>query len=441
MNKESTVSKSERETTDSDYPLTHVPKDARRTFFSVMAVLLGITFFSPTMAVGAQIGTAFTFGNVLLITLLGDLILGIYVAVNCGIGAKTGLTSVMLCRYTFGRAGAKWADLLLGGTQIGWYAYVSAYVGMLFATAFNLPGSATWFTLAWALIFGVTALYGYKAMEKIAYVAVPALLILVILIPVLGIRAAGGLSALVSAVPTTSMSVATAMTAIVGTFSSMGTQACNWSRFSKSTKSGFWSGFVAFMIGNTVMLGAGIVGALAFGESDFIVILMNLGLSAVALVVLTLNIWTTAHAGAYAWAVAGAEAANKENKTPFLLIGLAIAVVLACTGIYNQLIPFLNILGVFIPPIGGAIIGDYFFTFKRRLPKVECVTFKMLRISPVIAYAAGTIAAWVTNVFNVGVPPLLGIAVSIVCVPIANAILKAVGVGDMHGISDDAEYV
>ena len=65
----------------------------------------------------------------------------------------------------------------------------------------------------------------------------------------------------------------------------------------------------------------------------------------------------------------------------------------------------------------------------------------MLRISPVIAYAAGTIAAWVTNVSNVGVPPLLGIAVSIVCVPIANAVLKAAGIEDMHGIRDHAEYV
>ena len=422
------------QTVDKDYPLTHVPQTARRTMFSVMAVLLGITFFSPTMAVGAQLGTAFTLRDVLLITLIGDVILGVYVAVNCAIGAKTGLTSVMLCRYSFGKAGAKWADLLLGGTQIGWYAYVCAYVGQLFAKVFPIPNGALVFTLAWALIFGVTALYGYKAMEKIAYVAVPALLVLVILIPVLGVRAAGGLSALASAVPTTEMTVATAMTAIVGTFSSMGTQACNWARFAKSPRSGFWAGFVAFMIGNTVMLAAGFVGALAYGESDFIVILMNLGLSGVALVVLTLNIWTTAHAGAYAWAVAGAEAANRENKTPFLLIGLGLAIVLACTGIYNELIPFLNILGIFIPPIGGVLIGDYLFTFKRRLPRVETVTFKMARISPVLAYVTGTAVAWATNALNIGVPPLFGIALSILCVPLFNAVLKACGVDDMHAV-------
>lgn len=426
---------------DKDYPLTHVPKTARRTFFSVMAVLLGVTFFSPTMVVGAQIGTAFSFRDIVLITLIGNLILGVYVAINCAIGARTGLTSVMLCRYSFGKVGAKWADLLLGGTQIGWFAYVSSYVGMLFAVALDMPDSAVWFTLLWAIIFGVTALYGYRAMEKIAYIAVPALLILVILIPILGVRDAGGIGALISAEPTGTMSVAAAMTAIVGTFSSMGTQACNWSRFSKTAKSGFWAGFVAFMIGNTVMLTAGFVGALSYGESDFIIVLMDLGLSILALVVLTLNIWTTAHAGAYAWAVAGAEAANKQNKTPFLLIGLVIAIILACTGIYNQLIPFLNILGVFIPPIGGVLIGDYLFTFHRKLPRVESVTFRMCRISPVTAYVVGTIVAWVTNHFAIGVPPLFGIAVSIIVVPIMNMILKACNINDMHNIDKDTEYV
>ena len=224
---------------DQDYPIDHVPASARRSFFSIAAVLLGITFFAPTMSTGAQIATAFRFTDLLWIVLVGNLVLGVYVALNCAIGAKTGLTSVMLSRYTLGVGGSKWADLLLGGTQIGWYAYVSAYTGELFATAFNLPGSAIWFTLLWAVIFGLTAIWGYKAMEKVAYVAVPALLLLVVYIPVLAAKANGGFAAITGAVPTAEMSVATAMTASVGTFASMGTQACNWSRFARSAKSAF----------------------------------------------------------------------------------------------------------------------------------------------------------------------------------------------------------
>lgn len=426
---------------DQDYPVDHVPMSARRSFFSIAAVLLGITFFSPTMSTGAQIATAFRFSDLIWIVLVANLILGVYVALNCAIGAKTGLTSVLLSRYTLGIGGSKWAGLLLGGTQIGWYAYVCAYTGQLFATAFNLPDAAVWFTLLWAVIFGVTALWGYKAMEKVAYVAIPGLLILAVYIPILAAKSNGGFAAIAAAVPSTEMSVATAMTAIVGTFASMGTQACNWSRFAKTAKVGFLAGFIAFMIGNTLMLLAGIVGGLAYGESDFIVVMMRAGVIVFALVVLTLNIWTTAHAGAYAWGVAGAEMANSKNKTPFLIGGLVIAIILACTGIYAQLINFLVLLGVFIPPLGGAMLGDYFFIYKRRLPKLEYVHFKLFRIAPVLAYIVGTVVAFITDKMGFGIPPLFGIVVSAVCVPLFDWILRLCKVNDRHTIAENAETV
>ena len=426
---------------DEDYPIDHVPLSARRSFFSVAAVLLGITFFAPTMSTGAQLAAAFSFADLIWIVLVGNIILGVYVALNCGIGAKTGLTSVMLSRYTLGVGGSKWAGLLLGGTQIGWYAYVSAYTGQLFATAFNMPDSATVFTLIWAVIFGLTAIWGYKAMEKVAYVAVPALLILVVYIPILAANSAGGFAAVVDSVPSTEMSVATAMTAIVGTFASMGTQACNWSRFGKSAKSAFWAGFIAFMIGNTIMLFAGIVGGLAYNESDFIVVMLRSGLIIFALVVLTLNIWTTAHAGAYAWGVAGAEMANKKDKTPFLIGGLVIAIILACTGFYAQLINFLVLLGIFIPPLGGAMLGDYFFIYKRRLPKLGYISFKLFRVGPVLAYVVGAAIAYAADRSGFGIPPLFGILAAAVCVPVFDFILKKCGVNDRHTIADNAETV
>ena len=429
------------EVVDQDYSITHVPLTARRSFFSIAAVLLGITFFAPTMSTGAQIAAAFRFSDLMLIVLFGNLILGVYVALNCAIGAKTGLTSVMLSRYTLGIGGSKWAGLLLGGTQIGWYAYVSAYTGELFATAFNLPGSAVWFTLLWAVIFGVTAIWGYKAMEKVAYVAVPALLLLVIYIPILAAQSNGGFAAITQAVPTAEMSVATAMTAIVGTFASMGTQACNWSRFAKNAKTAFLAGFIAFMIGNTIMLLAGIIGGLAYNEADFIVVMLRTGLIFFAMVVLTLNIWTTAHAGAYAWGVAGAEMFNKQSKTPFLIGGLVIAIVLALTGFYSQLINFLVLLGIFIPPLGGVMLGDYFFIYRRKLPRLEYIHFKLFRLGPVLAYVVGAVVAFITDRLSFGIPPLFGIVVSAACVPLFDALLKKLGVNDRHAVDENAETV
>ena len=35
---------------DQDYPLEHVPKSARKSLLSISCVLIGFTFFTPTMA-------------------------------------------------------------------------------------------------------------------------------------------------------------------------------------------------------------------------------------------------------------------------------------------------------------------------------------------------------------------------------------------------------
>lgn len=426
---------------DEDFPMSHVPLDKRKGFFSILFVFLGITFFSPTMAAGAQIGAAFKFNELILIMLVGNLILGVYVALNCAIGAETGLTSVLLSKYTLGKTGAKWAGVLLGGTQVGWYAVVTSYVGALYAKGLGYPNLEIGFTIFWSLVFGVTALWGYKAMEKVAYVAVPTLLILVVYVPYLAIRDAGGIVGLTSIVPAGEMSISTAMTIIVGTFASMGTQACNWSRFSRSTKSAFWSGLIAFLIGNLLMLFSGVVGGLVYGEPDFVVVLMNLGIIFVALAILTLNIWTTAHAGAYSFGVAGAEFFDKPTKTPFVIAGVIIATILASTGFYAYLIPFLGWLGIFIPPLGGAIIGDYLFTYKRKIPRLEYTQFKLVRIAPALAYFVGVVVAYITEMNAIGIPPLQGIIISVVCVPLFTKLLERLNIKDMHNITENAIYI
>ena len=82
---------------DPDYPIDPVPSHARRSLFSVSIVLLGFTFFTPTMLAGAQIGTAFTASTLFWVLALGSAVLGIYVGVIGGIGARTGVDGVLMC--------------------------------------------------------------------------------------------------------------------------------------------------------------------------------------------------------------------------------------------------------------------------------------------------------------------------------------------------------
>ena len=132
---------------------------------------------------------------------------------------------------------------------------------------------------------------------------------------------------------------------------------------------------------------------------------------------------------------------NKQNKTPFLIGGLVIAIILAVTGFYAQLINFLVLLGIFIPPLGGVMLGDYFFIYKRRMPKLSYIKFKLFRIAPVLAYIVGTVVAFVTDRLGFGVPPLFGILVAAVCVPLFDRLLTVLKVNDRHEIEEGAETV
>ncbi len=417
---------------DRDYPLQHVPKSARVSIISISAVLLGFTFFTPTMLAGSEIGVSFKlWPDFFLILLFGSAILGIYVAVLSIIGARTGLTTVLLSKYTLGKAGAKWADILLGGTQIGWYAVAVATMAHMFTQALGWEAYLIPLMIVFSFMMGITAYYGYKGMELLSYISVPLLLILGIWVTFRAAGDAGGWSAIAGIEPTGTMTFATAITVIVGTFASGGTQAPNWTRFAKNAKVAFWAALIAFLFGNGVMLFFGAVGAISYQISDFVEVLYSMGLIFWGIVFLTLNLWTTNDNAAYAFGVAGAELFNINNKKPFVVGGVIIATILAITGIYDFLIVYLSALGIFIPPLGGIIIGDYFFVWKAKIPRMETVEFPGVRWSAVLAYLLGVLAAYLGSRTGVGVPPLNGIIVAAVLMPIVSNIFQNLGIDQM----------
>jgi len=95
----------ENEKTDGlqqDFPLSEVPVEARKSLFSTAVVLLGFTFFTATMWGGGKLGVAYDFISLLGVVALGNLLLGLYVAILGYIAFKSGLNAVLLGRFGFG---------------------------------------------------------------------------------------------------------------------------------------------------------------------------------------------------------------------------------------------------------------------------------------------------------------------------------------------------
>lgn len=400
---------------DPDYPLQVVPGHARRSVLSLSLVLLGFTFFTPTMLAGAGIAPAFTFREFLWVALLGSLVLGLYVAALGAIGSRTGLTTVVMGRYAFGDGGSKLVSLLLGGTQIGWYGVTVATLALLVQQATGWQGDGALWTLviAGGAIMGVTAYFGYRGMELLSAVSVPLLLVLagwVTWRSFTEINAAGGIDAITA---TGEMSIAVAVTAIVGTFASGGTQAPNWTRFARTPGQGFGSALIAFFVGELLLIFFGGIGALAFGLGDFVEVLFALNLVGWGLVFLVANLWTTNDNTAYNFGVAGAELFNANTKKPFVVGGVIIGTLLAMP-IYNNLIGYLSWLGILIPAVGGVIIGDYLANWRRAgMPEPLEYGFPTVRWENLAVYAVATFAAWLSSRNGWFIPPVNGIVLAI----------------------------
>ncbi|WP_222427427.1 cytosine permease, partial [Hyella patelloides] len=239
-----------------DFPLTAVPSSSRKSIWSLAPILIGFTLYSGTLFAGGLVGTNFRFFPDLVgLIVLGNLILGLYAGGLGYIAAKTGLSTVLMARCSFGEFGSRWVDFILGFTQVGWYAWGSALIADLLIKLAGVPMSLNWLLIIVATyLFCITAYIGYQAMDWVSRLAVPAMIILMIWSLSLAWQDIGGYTQLQAINPAAEMGIGEALTVIIGTFVSGGTQVTNWSRFASSPKAGFWATFLAFFLANGFLI-------------------------------------------------------------------------------------------------------------------------------------------------------------------------------------------
>jgi len=404
---------------EQDYPLSPVPMHARKSLTSMGLVLLGFTFFTATMWAGGSIGVAFDFPTMLMVLLIGNLLLGTYAAILGYIAANSGLNTALMSRFAFGAVGSRLSDFILGFTQIGWYAWGTATLALLLVKMTGL--SETW-TLPLMVFFGfafcVSAFIGYKGLEWLSRIAVPAMIILVGISLALALRDGGGFNGLAAIDPSGEMTIAAAITLVFGTFVSGGTQATNWTRFARSGKTAVWATLAAFFVGNGLMTLVGAFGALVYQQADIVDIFVAQGLATLGILMLFLNLWTTQDNTVYNFAVAGCNMFRSRRRKLITVIGAGVGTVLAVAGMYEWLIPFLILLGTFIPPIGGVIMADYFLRHRRQYPDITTAAIPAFNIVGLGAYFVGSAVAY----FSPWIAPLVGVVTAV----LAYAILMVV---------------
>ena len=375
---------------DHDYSLEAIPQSEKKGFMSMLVVMLGFAFFSASMIAGGNIGTSLNMGDFLKAVILGNILLCIYTGLLACIAGDTGLSTHLLARYSFGQKGSYLLSGLVSITQVGWFG---VGVAMFAIPVSKVTGINLWtLIIVSGLLMTATAYFGMKSLTILSMIAVPAIAILGSVSAGKAIGDVGGISGLLAIKPSGTMTMSAALAAVVGTFISGGTLTPDFTRFSKDRKTAMSTTVIAFLVGNSLMLAFGAIGAMVTGQSDISEVMFTQGLIIPAIVILGLNIWTTNDNALYGSGLGFANI-TKQPKSRMVIINGVVGTFLSMI-LYNNFMTWLNILNSFIPATGAVIIADYFIINKGKYTDFKTTKFKSVNISAIIAWVAGVIGAY-----------------------------------------------
>lgn len=425
----------EKQLKDPDFEVSAVPKEARKGFWSITIVWLGFVFVITSMMAGGGLVSGLAFGEIVIAILIGNLFLSVIAMAVAYMASKTGLSFALITRHTFGNKGSKLATLFVPIVNIGWYTIQAATYGNFIANVFGIQGNGELIILFLsAVVMGIFAFSGMKAITILGYIAIPAIIFLSV---GTAIKAGtiSGMETILAWIPQNPITLVSGMTIVIGTWIlSTATCIADIMRFAKSTKEAMLSATIGLLGGNSLLIFCGAIAGIAMQDSDLTGVLLKLGLVIPSLILMTTNIFTTNAANLYSSSLNLANS-FQTNRKKIIAIVLLVSGLLCLTRPYNiaVLFQFLNVLGVVVPPLAGIILANYYIIHKRNYPDLDSKSIVDWDVTPWISWGLsllivrvlGFVALGDSTISGIfGLPALNGIIAGLIIYPLVHKLVN-----------------
>ncbi len=380
-----------------------VPASHRKSLGSVSAVWFGFPMILTNAIFGGTIVYGLGFWRGVAAIVIGNLVLLTYVGALSYLAGTTGKNFALTAEGTFGRRGKTVAAGFLSTVVIGWFAFQTGLTGATLNTALGWNETAV-IALAGMLYIGITYV-GIRALSILGMIAAPLFVVLAVVALVFASEK-GGMAKLTSYSGGGSgaavLSLGAAITIVIAGFADSGTMTADFTRWSRTGREAVIAAFSAFPIANFVsLLVGGIVVAAGSATSpaknggDFLPILTSHGtvLTAIAVLFVFINLGSVCTHCLYNGAVGWSQLTGNRMRRLTLILGV-IGVVAALAGVWSHFATWLNLLGIFVPPIGAILIVDQLL----RRPAVERAV-SAWRVQPFVAWAIGSLCATAVHVW------------------------------------------
>lgn len=365
--------------------------------FQVGIVIVGISITLPLMYSAGELVRGIGLSQAIIAAVTGALILSLMSVPAAIVGARTRLSSYMIVEHTFGFAGAKFVNFWFGLFLLGWYAVTAELFGRtLFLAAGELTSLALaeWvYTVISSAVVTVTTIYGFKAIDRLALVAVPFLLLALIVVAVMSLNQTSFSDLLL--IDAEGISMPTAISAVVGAAIVGVVLMPDLTRYTRSVRDCVVASFIGQGGGITVAYVLGIIPVLVWNELEPMTYMFIMGFGGFALAVLVFATWTTNVVNLYSTALAARASVPLGGYRSLVIVGGIVGTIAALVGIADHLIDFLIVLGLLVPPIAGVYICDFFILKRTDFSTARLSNRPALKVNALIAgIGSGLLATW-----------------------------------------------
>lgn len=380
-----------------EYQTRPVPMSARLGFAQPAWVWSGFGIAFICAVIGGNIQQGLGTWPAIGAIVLGNVFLFVYASALGYASGKWGMNFPLTVRATFGRVGSVLPILLLAALVTGWYSFHTWLTADIIRVAFGVE-NATVIALAAVVVgvaYAVPVIFGIKSMALLRQIAIPAMVVFVIYFLAVKVLPVGG--AIFTREGDGSISFWVGVGMAWATFAVSGTMTGDIIRYVRSGKQAVGVTGVAFIVSNGPFMILGVLFAAAINNPEIPYFLDTdnifelIALAAIAI----LSTWSTADSCLYNACMGLSNSFKGLNWQKAGIVATATGIALAASGVIGNVSNILIAIGLIVPPVGVAIIVDYFVLRRGH-------GFSMDRVSPtnwaaIVATLAGIVLGIVAN--------------------------------------------
>jgi len=321
----------------------------------------------PALMVGSMLVSGLPLWQAMLAGFIGFSIVVTFMSLESVAAVEQRMDTVHLASSAFGARGAGIVvGLALGLSLIGWFGVQSGVAGSSVAKIAEVSFGTRIHAGAAALVLGLLmmlmAVFGFRYLKWLNYLAAPCKVALVVYAVVVAFQG-HGLDTILGYQPDPDrrLDMATAIGVSIGFFAVGGVISPDYAKHARTRRDAVLGSVLGVMPAALGLLACGAILAIVQNTYDIVEIYARLGMPLLALSILIVATWTTNVMNIYSSGLALCRLSPWLNGRRALttLIAGVLGSVLAASGIVDNLMEFLILLTTTIPPIAGVLVSDY----------------------------------------------------------------------------------